>query len=358
MANTPSSVREIGPEDRLLWDAFVEEAGGHLLQSYTWGELKSQFGWHPLRIAVEDRGQILAAAQVLIRPLPFSGFAYVPKGPVVADSRPEVVKSLFDELHRNLRPHRPIFLRVEPDGEEDSPWSNLLGQLGFRPVSATVQPRSTILLNLGSSPEELLGQMKPKTRYNIRLAEKRGVGVREGGKADIAEFYRLLVETSRRDGFFIRSEDYYRQAWRLFHPSDRCRLLLATFQGKILAGLMAFAWGKRAWYLYGASSEDHRELMPNYLLQWQAILWAKEKGCTSYDLWGIPDEVGRSGEPEDFMERKGGLWGIYRFKRGCGGRVLRSAGAFDYVYSRLGYWLLMELAPRLRPTVSGRWEGW
>lgn len=352
------TVREIQAADSEKWDAFVEAEGGHLLQSYAWGEFKFQFGWTPLRLAAEEEGRILAAAQILIRSLPISSFAYLPKGPVVAESRREALPMLFEAAHRDLRRGRCIFLRVEPDGEEGSAWGEELSRLGFRQVPATVQPQSTILVDLHPSPEELLAGMKPKTRYNIGLAQKKGVAVREGREADLAEFYRLLEETSHRDEFFIRSANYYRQAWRLFAPSGRCRLLLGTFQGQTIAGLMAFAWGKRAWYLYGASSQENREVMPNHLLQWQAMLWAKERGCTSYDLWGIPDEVGRSGEPQDFMERKGGLWGVYRFKRGFGGQVVRSAGAFDYTYSRLGYWVLMELAPRLRPTVSGRWEGW
>ncbi|MBI2845230.1 MAG: peptidoglycan bridge formation glycyltransferase FemA/FemB family protein [Chloroflexi bacterium] len=352
------TIREIEVVDREKWDSFVEGEGAHILQSYAWGEFKSQFGWNPLRLAVEDEGRILAAAQVLIRPLPIASFAYLPKGPVVAESQREVLSVLLGAVHRALRRKLCIFLRVEPDGEEGSEWGEELSRLGFRPAAATVQPQSTILVDVQDPAEVLLGRMKPKTRYNIGLAQKKGVAVREGVEADFSEFYRLLEETSRRDGFFIRSEDYYRQAWQLFSLADRCRLLLATFNGQVIAGLMAFVWGKRAWYLYGASSQEQREVMPNHLLQWQAMLWAKERGCTTYDLWGIPDEVGRVGEPQDFMERKGGLWGVYRFKRGFGGHAVRSAGAFDYIYSRLGYWVLMELAPRLRPTVSGRWEGW
>lgn len=352
------TVRQIAPADCQRWEDFVEEQGGHLLQSYAWGEFKSWFGWTPLRLVVEEEGQLVAAAQVLLRALPLLSFAYLPKGPVVAESHRGALPVLFDAVHRALRQRGCIFLRVEPDGEEGSPWGEELSRLGFRQAVATVQPQSTILVDLHPSPEELLAGMKPKTRYNIGLAQKKGAAVREGGEADFDQFYKLLEETSRRDGFFIRSEEYYRQAWRLFAPAGRSRLLLATLDGQVLAGLMVFAWGKRAWYLYGASSQEHREVMPNHLLQWQAMLWAKERGCTSYDLWGIPDEVGRSGEPEDFMEREGGLWGVYRFKRGFGGQVVRSAGAFDYIYSRLGYWVLMELAPRLRPTVSGRWEGW
>lgn len=351
-------IREIEATDQEKWDSFVEGEGGHILQSYAWGEFKPQFGWIPLRLAVEDEGQILAAAQILIRPLPLASFSYLPKGPIIAESHREVLSVLLEAVHRTLRRRGCIFLRLEPDGEEGSPWGEELSRLGFRPAAAPVQPQSTMLVDLRDTAEVLLGRMKPKTRYNIGLAQKKGVAVREGVEADLADFYRLLEETSRRDEFFIRSEDYYRQAWRLFSPADRCRLLLATFNGQVIAGLMVFAWGGRAWYLYGASSQENREVMPNHLLQWQAMLWAKEKGCATYDLWGIPDEVGHSGEPEDFMERKGGLWGVYRFKRGFGGQVVRSAGAYDYIYSRLGYWVLMELAPRLRPTVSGRWEGW
>jgi len=126
--------------------------------------------------------------------------------------------------------------------------------------------------------------------------------------------------------------------YRLFVPQGIGRLLLAEYEGKLIAGVMVFAWGDKAWYMYGASSDAHRDRMPNYLLQWQAMLWAKSRGCRTYDLWGIPDEDEETLEAH-FLERHDGLWGVYRFKRGFGGRVLRYVGAWDQVYRPVLYWL-------------------
>jgi lipid II:glycine glycyltransferase (peptidoglycan interpeptide bridge formation enzyme) len=178
--------------------------------------------------------------------------------------------------------------------------------------------------------------MKPKTRYNIRLAQKKEVIVRPS--SDVDAFYRMMTVTGARDGFGIHSLAYYQKAFLLFHPGGSCELLQAEYAGQPLAALMVFAQGGRAWYFYGASTDQERSRMPTYLLQWEAMLWAKSKGCTRYDLWGVPDH------DEDYLEnhfndRQDGLWGVYRFKRGFGGSLVRSAGAFDRVYHKSMYFL-------------------
>jgi lipid II:glycine glycyltransferase (peptidoglycan interpeptide bridge formation enzyme) len=183
------------------------------------------------------------------------------------------------------------------------------------------------------------------------------VTVREGTAKDLPGFYRLMQITGQRDGFGIHSESYYQTAHQLFVPRGLARLFLATFEDQILAGIMAFAFGQRAWYMYGVSSDEHRNLMPNYLLQWEAIKWARERGCLTYDLWGIPDEEEEVLERE-FLKRSDGLWGVYRFKRGFGGQVVHYLRAYDYVYSPLLYGLYNKVvsyrqgrgSPRLKPS--------
>jgi lipid II:glycine glycyltransferase (peptidoglycan interpeptide bridge formation enzyme) len=177
--------------------------------------------------------------------------------------------------------------------------------------------------------------MKQKTRYNIRLAEKKGVTVRQGSAAQVAIFHQLALITATRDSFGVHSFDYYQAAYTLFAP-DRCALLMAEFEGQPLAALMVFRQAQKAYYFYGASSNEYRNLMAPYLLQWAAIRWAKNQGCTHYDLWGIPDADPASLEAE-FERRNDGLWGVYRFKRGFGGQWLQSVGAYDYVYNPLLY---------------------
>jgi lipid II:glycine glycyltransferase (peptidoglycan interpeptide bridge formation enzyme) len=223
----------------------------------------------------------------------------------------------------------------------------VLAQLGLRP-GHEVQPRSTVLVDLTPEPDDILAGMKSKWRYNIRLAKRKGVTIRQGTRADLSAVYELMQKTAQRDEFSIHSPHYYRAAYDLFAGQSSATLdqpaatwLLAEHQGDLLSAIVIFALGHRAWYFWGASSNLRRNLMPNHLLQWEAICWARERGCRVYDLWGIPDAVGRDPSVDDDPTAWGsdGLWGVFRFKRGFGGRIERSAGAWDMVISRLGYWL-------------------
>jgi lipid II:glycine glycyltransferase (peptidoglycan interpeptide bridge formation enzyme) len=197
----------------------------------------------------------------------------------------------------------------------------------------TIQPPRTIVIDLRPSEEAILGAMKQKTRYNIRLAEKKGVTVRLGTAADLTAFNRLMTATGQRDGFGIHPPQYYRVAHELFAP-EHAALWLAEFEGRPLAGVMVFTCGDTAAYLYGASSDEERQRMPAYAAQWAAIRWAKARGCTSYDLWGIPD-VDEGQLEAGFTDRQDGLWPVYRFKRGFGGEIKRTVGAADRVYNQL-----------------------
>ncbi|HKJ27039.1 MAG TPA: peptidoglycan bridge formation glycyltransferase FemA/FemB family protein, partial [Anaerolineales bacterium] len=173
-----------------------------------------------------------------------------------------------------------------------------------------------------------------KTRYNIRLSGRKEVEV--AASSDLEAFNAMMAVTGERDEFGVHTSAYYRRAYELFHPLGMCELFIASYQGAPLAGLMAFAVGKRAWYLYGASNNQERNRMPAYGIQWAAMQWAKARGCTEYDLWGVPDYDEDILEAQ-FSDRSDGLWGVYRFKRGFGGQVRRAAGAFDKVYRPLLY---------------------
>ena len=182
--------------------------------------------------------------------------------------------------------------------------------------------------------------MKPKTRYNIGLAQRRGVLVRAAGATDLSDFYALLEETAKRDRFYIRPLSYYADVLEAF--GDDAALLVAEHDGQLLAGVIIVAFGRQAAYLYGASSGEQRNLMPTYLLQWEGMAWASKRGCRQYDLWGIPKEALADGGHEG---REDGLWGVYRFKQGFGGEPVGYAGAFDYVYAPLHYQLWQRLVP-------------
>jgi lipid II:glycine glycyltransferase (peptidoglycan interpeptide bridge formation enzyme) len=145
-----------------------------------------------------------------------------------------------------------------------------------------------------------------------------------------------MAATGARDGFGVHHPEYYRQAYGLFQPSGQCVLMLATYQGQALAGVMTFIHGPAAWYFYGASSDRERNRMAPYLVQWEAMRWAKARGAASYDLWGVPD-ANEAELEAGFETRSDGLWGVYRFKRGFGGRLVRTVGAWDRVYNPLLY---------------------
>lgn len=318
-----------------VWQDFLERhaPNAHLLQTAAWGELKRPFGWYPRRLIVGRCG-----AQVLFRKLPLGlRIAYLPKGPV---GTPDA--DFWEALDDLCRREGAIFLKIEPDAWEHEPEFE-----GGRPhpkgkaVSKGIQPRRTLIVDLTPEEPQILAAMRQKTRYNIRLAGRKGVVVAPSD--DIAAFYDLMQVTAERDSFGVHSQAYYQRAYDLFQPLGACALLIATYEEKPLAGLMVFAWGKRAWYLYGASNNQERNRMPTYLLQWEAMRWAKAHGCTAYDLWGVPDADETQLEAE-FTQRRDGLWGVYRFKRGFGGQLRRSVAPIEVVYKPLWYALYRRLA--------------
>jgi peptidoglycan pentaglycine glycine transferase (the first glycine) len=321
------------------WDAFVaSQSHGHILQTWTWGVLKSHFGWTADRVAVTRNDKLVAGAMVLFRPLPLrlGTLAYIPKGPVLDFDDNELVDELLRGLERPLKRNRSILLKIEPDRADDPAFVQRLGAIGFRPSLQTVQPQRTIVVNIARSDDEILAAMHQKTRYNIRLALKKDVVVREAEESELPAFNALMQTTGERDGFAAHSPEYYEQVYRLFVPTGQAKLFVATYDERVIAGIFVFVLGDRAWYFYGASGEAERQRMPNYALQWAGIQWARSQGCKEYDLWGVPDEDEATLEAH-YLERHDDLWGVYRFKRGFGGTLTRFAGAFDRVYDPLLY---------------------
>src|SRR5947209_4322432 len=334
------------------WDQFVNEhAYGHFLQSWGWGELKAGGGWYPLRLALWDEQQrhIVAAAQVLCRsaahlPLWAGHLAYIPKGPVIDWSHPHMCQAFFAQLNPYLRRRGALALHMEPNLEvkvlEQVPMAAnmtplpIVGEcerlshflpLLLYPVSP-IQPVRTILLDLAPDEATLLEHMMEKWRYNLLLAGRKGVTVRAAQTLeDVHAWYALMQTTSERDHFGIHTLDYYVQAWHIFIPRQQACLFLADYEGQLLAGIFVGLFAKQAIYLYGASSNEHRNLMPNYLLQWEAIRWAKQQGAAQYDFWGIP----ATDNAHETMA------GVYRFKDGWGGKVVRFVGCYEHIYRPL-----------------------
>lgn len=318
------------------WSALLADyPQAHVLQGTAWGKLKSQFGWQVERISSGS-----AHAQVLFKYLPLGySIGYIPKGPLGT-----LDEAFWGELEQLAARKRAIFIRLEPDQFESAgidPWPVRKNLVTAKPI----QPAQTIVLDIRGSEEEILARMKQKTRYNIHLAEKKEIDV--SASTDVAAFHEMMLTTGSRDGFGIHSRAYYEQAFSLHSPGNYSQLLFARYQKTNLAGVMLFKAGNRCWYFYGASTNDERNRMPVYLLQWEAIRWARQAGCEEYDLWGIPDA------PEDVLEdqfanRSDGLWGVYRFKRGFGGRMERTARTVDLVAQPFLYRLVTAWLSRGR----------
>jgi peptidoglycan pentaglycine glycine transferase (the first glycine) len=333
----PCPIREI--TDRRCWnEAVAQLPGSHVLQSFEWGEFKAKYGWKPTRLLFEEGSRVRAAASVLCRQLPRFPLRvmYVPKGPLLNYGHGQLLSHVLASLEELARTQRAIFIKMDPDVRlEEDQVIGALRDRGWRSSSEQIQFRNTLLIDLRPDEDELLASMKAKTRYNVRLAVRRGVRVRMGGPDDLPLFHEMYAETGRRDDFIIRPFAYYRDAWGAFIEAGLACLFLAEYEGEPLAGLIAFRFGQRAWYMYGASTEKHRNLMPNHLLQWEAMRWAKSEGCTVYDLWGAPDVLNED-DP---------LWGVYRFKEGFGGQFVRHIGAYDYPVSRPLYGFYTVLMP-------------
>jgi lipid II:glycine glycyltransferase (peptidoglycan interpeptide bridge formation enzyme) len=318
-----------------IWDEFlINYPDAHILQASAWGIFKENHGWYPKWIISDDTG-----AQVLFKKLPFGqSFAYIPKGPVGKNWEKIISEAISLSKRENA-----FILYVEPDQWEEEVLNPILISTGFTPSQISIQPRRTISISLTGSEDDWLKDMKQKTRYNIGLAQKKEIVIKRSNNIDV--FTDLIKVTGSRDDFGVHSAQYYQNVYKNFSVNKDCVLLLASFENKPLAGIMVFARGKRAWYFYGASNNLERNRMPTYLLQLAGMKWAASKGCTEYDLWGIPDKNLELLEKE-FTQRSDGLWGVYRFKRGFSGDIKRTAGVFQKVLKKsmyLAYSVLLKI---------------
>jgi lipid II:glycine glycyltransferase (peptidoglycan interpeptide bridge formation enzyme) len=388
-----------------LWNSLISTLPNpHFLQTYEWGQVKAKYGWSPLYALWDADGRWrvgsnlnqlsmfhnpVAAALVLKRQILQNGFAarlsvlYSPKGPLLDWTNEPLRNRVLNDLQSFARKQGAIFLKMDPDivlGKGIPSSENeavdfggevLISELkrrGWRYSSDQIQFKNTVLIDLRPSEDELLARMKQKTRYNIRLAAKRGVILRIGTPDDFAMLYKMYAETSVRDGFVIRDEDYYKTVWNTFAenaqspvsslqsllPNNRnaslwdqfpsTEPLIAEVDGEPVAAIFVFYFARRAYYVYGMSRAMHREKMPAYLLQWEAIKRAKSKGCDVYDLWGAPD----------VFDESDSMWGVYRFKEGLGGEVVRTLGAWDYAPNPFWYKLYSEIIPRILDVMRSR----
>jgi peptidoglycan pentaglycine glycine transferase (the first glycine) len=373
-----------------IWNQLISNIPNpHFLQTYEWGQVKAKYGWIPYYAVWTDDGKFLisqstdnwslntehcvAACLILKKQILNRGFAarlsilYAPKGPLLDWANASLRTRVLNDLQSYARKQGAIFLKIDPDivlgrGVPNSEGDVLdtsgqavrseLTRKGWVYSSDQIQFRNTVLIDVTSTEEEMLARMKPKTRYNVRLAEKKGVTVRAGTLDDLSMLYKMYAETSIRDGFVIRDEKYYLTVWKLFMQNQSSTFdlrpltipLIAEVDGEPVSAIFLFMFAGRAYYVYGMSRNLHREKMPTYLLQWEAMKRAKENGCTAYDLWGAPETFDESDS----------MWGVYRFKEGLGGEVVRTLGAYDFAPTKLWYKLYAEVMPRVLDVMRSR----
>lgn len=342
------------------WDAFVSaHPRAHILQLSSWAGQKRPYGWESARLALMKDDQIVAGAQLLFRRLPFrlGTMAYLPMGPLLVNGSWRT--ALWRAVDEVCRQRRAAFLKWEPGILENGDPPPDFARYGFRQSEQTVQPPRTILIDISGDDETILARMNQGTRRKIRQSQKNSVRYYEASREDVAKFTRMMQTTGSRNAFGVHEPSYYSLAYDLFVPQHAALILAEHTEPETedqpartddLAGVFVFSVGKTAWYFYGVSSNIKRNLMASFGVQWQAIRWAKRRGCTVYDMWGIPDEDEAALEAQ-FESRDDGLWGVYGFKRGWGGRVVRSAGAWDKVYNPLVY-AAFQLALRVRNRIG------
>lgn len=362
----------------------------HLLQSAQWAEVKGQYGWQPFFLVWQGGGGDLelivrtdgnfkiknpAAAALVLERKAFRGISvmYVPKGPILRDwSDKNLRQRVIADLRGFARNAGAIQIKIDPDlvigrgvpGEEneetDQQGIEITQELaggGWRFSSDQIQFRNTFLIDLRPEEDDILSRMKSKTRYNIRLASRKGITIRYGDLSELGNLYKMYAETSLRGGFTIRGEEYYQNLWQAFMRENQdsvidpaAQPIIAEFEGKPVAGAVMFRFGGKAWYLHGMSLPEHSDKMATYLIQWEGMRWAKENGCITYDMWGAPDQFDKSDS----------MWGVYRFKSGFGGVVVRTIGAWDYPVKPLVYklytWLLPIILNALRKIGEGETE--
>jgi lipid II:glycine glycyltransferase (peptidoglycan interpeptide bridge formation enzyme) len=317
--------------DRFEWDAAVRSCGGHLLQSWQWGAFKGHFGWDIERIVVSHGGRT-ALAQVLFRTKAGVSIGYIPRGPVWPAEEADGLGELWSRIDEVARRRRTLAIIVEPD--RPLPQQSHV-KMRLRPGPEPIQPARTVKVDL-LDDQSLLDQMHPKTRYNVRLALRRGVLTRIAEQPDVSirEFYEMLRDTASRNEFVVHALDYYREFLRAF--GDDASLLFAEIDGKPVAGVIAAVFGEEGIYLYGASSTQQRAHGAAFLLQHEAMRWARSRGARCYDLWGIPeyDPESSVSESGDRLAASAGSdrRGLYEFKTRFGGGIVRYPPPVERVY--------------------------
>jgi len=323
-------------------DLSVCDNAASFLQSGFWGGFKVQFGWETFAFKTvwktEGCKQEEKTLLVLRRRLaPAFALAYVPWGPELPEGVP--CQNALEELAKCLKAKLPkdtVFIRFDPPWLLDSDSQPAIPPCFIR-AEADIQPPDSVILDLTQPMGLIIENMKPKWRYNYKLALKKGVKVKQADKSEIAAFYELLKETSKRDKIAIHGYDYYKALFFGNYDTPDIRLYFAKYENNTLAGIVTLFRGVDAYYLYGASSDNKRNFMPAYALQLKAIEDAKNYGCKNYDFFGIPP----------CKDNAHPMSGLYLFKTGFGGKIIHRPGSYDFPYRNILY-RIFRIAENMR----------
>ena len=358
------------------WNNFVAASPwGDVMQCLEWGDVKRP-DWQPIPLAIETNGELQATALVLKRRLPLGrSILYVPRGPILDWNDRETTRQIVRKLRGLARAHRAILIKIDPAvpsstrfGNDDL--SDILRELGFiSSPDATggfggTQPRCVMKTDVAGDEAEVLTRFHSKWRYNIRYAAKKGVVVKtDCTRDDIETFHELYATTAQRDGFVGRPLSYFQKMLDVLEPQGLAKLFLTFHDGQPLSGAICFLLPPQCWYVYGASSNEKRNLMPNHAMQWAMMQWARENGCTIYDFRGVADESktpsptlplneGKGDQTQKVDDKSGEkadnhLQGLNRFKEGFGAQLVDYSGEYDLILNPRFYWLWTNLKPKI-----------
>ncbi len=324
--------------DRKQWNDFVASSVCcNITQSYEWGQFR-QLSPEVMYVGVVDDNEQLCAAMlvfILKAPIIKRTYFYSPRGPVIDNPDSPALTIMLNFVKVEARRRNAFMLKIEPSVSDDNQqWLGALKRRGFQKIANATHVRNEWVLDISPDEKTLQAGMKEKWRYNIRLAGRKGVTIRQGHtKQDIDNFYKIYRVTGERDNFFIHDQSMYEQVMQVYGEDARAEMFTAEYQGKPIAAIIMLRLGEWSWYMYGASSNEYRNLMPNYLLQWTGMQWAKSYGCTYYNFRGIP-EILQEGEE---------MWGVYVFKRGFGGYPIHFLHTHDLIYQPVVYKLYRAL---------------
>ena len=317
--------------EKFLW----EHPNTHFLQSIPWTKVKEN--WEKEFITIQENGKIMGTMSILLKKVPLLNryMMYAPRGFVCDYHDEETLRKLTQKVTEIAEQYKAFVFKMDPAvADHDEKFKSIMQRLGYKITNApTIQPQYVMRLNIKKKKEEeILKSFHEKTRYNIRLSNKKGVTIREGKREDLIAFYDIMKQTGKRDKFFIRNIAYFQKIYDIMYPKYT-KLLIAEYNHIPIAAAMPILYGNKVWYLYGGSTNTYRNKMPNYLLQWEMIQWAIKNGCDIYDFRGVTG----------YENAESPQYGVYRFKKGFGGEVVKFVGEMEKVFSPTIYaiWKIM-----------------